>query len=392
MKNYHPTLKNAILDEVNFVRATFSGIQRGAENPWQRLVIRPVMLKNRRHLQFSWFNQKQNIVKNFEGDEALRQLDDALELPFANFTVQSANGDLQVQITKKGKVLVHQHSAKTAPAPVNLAHDREKNLLLTADSAAPFLKAVGIMTEDGKIRAAMQSKFRQINEFLRLLEDTGEFGENPLHIVDFGCGNAYLTFATYYYFREIRGIDCHLTGVDTNRQLLEAHEAKVKNLGWQNLKFEVTCIEDYVPEVPPDIVIALHACDTATDDALAQGIHWQSRVIVAVPCCHHHLQAQLNRQETPRPFGEMMRYGLIHERMGDLLTDSFRALLLRIAGYKVDVVQFVDTEHTPKNLMLRAVRGKESTDSRLLNEYEALKSFWQVTPYLEKLVLEEIQS
>lgn len=388
-EDHRQLLKTAILDEATFARATFSGREHGQTQPWLRLVIRPVMLKNRHHLQFSWFNDKQNFVKNYTGDEAAQQLDAALNLPFANFTVQTTEGDLQVQISKKGKVLLHRHPNQASA--IALTHDREKNLLLNAESAAPFLKAVDIMTADGKIRASMQSKFRQINEFLRLLEDTGAFEDTqkPLHIVDFGCGNAYLTFATYYYFTQVRGIDCHLTGIDTNRQLLEAHARKIEALGWQNLRFEVTRIEDYVPPVKPDVVIALHACDTATDDALAQGIQWGSRVIVAVPCCHHHLQSQLSKQEIPAPFKEMMRSGLIYERMGDLLTDSFRAMLLRMAGYRVDVVQFVDTEHTPKNLMLRAVYTGKTMDAQ---EYEDLKSLWQVTPYLETRIAEHIEA
>jgi SAM-dependent methyltransferase len=388
--SYCNDIMTMILDEENFVRATFSGTRHGETQRWARLVIRPVLLKNRRHLQFSWFDQKQNFVKNYAGEEAHKQLDEALGLPFANFTIQSVNGDFQVQISKKGKAIIHRHSKSTPEAP-ELSHDREKNTLLSADSAAPFLKAVGIMTEDGKIRASMQSKFKQINEFLRLLDETGEFGrtDQPLHVVDFGCGNAYLTFATYYFLTHVRGIECHLTGVDTNRKLLEAHEAKIKGLGWENLRFEVARIEDYVPSTPPDVVIALHACDTASDDALAQGIKWESRVIVAVPCCHHDLQAQLTKQQKPEPFGEVMRYGLIHQRMGDLLTDSFRALLLRIAGYKVDVVEFVDTEHTPKNLMLRAVKTGKPNDVRLIEEYNGLKSFWHVTPYLETQLTQE---
>jgi SAM-dependent methyltransferase len=393
-----------ILDENAFVRATFSGTQHGQSNPWLRLVIRPVLLKNRRHLQFSWFDAKQNFVKNYAGADAATALAEAFNFPFANFTVQTTAGDTQVQITKKGKLIVHEHKPRAGSADsthddnagaLDLAHDRAKNTLLTADAAAaPFLQAIGIMNRDGSIRAAMQSKFRQINEFLRLLDETGEFDTmaaaledgQPLEVIDCGCGNAYLTFATYYYLNRVRGIPCRVTGVDTNHKLLEGHVAKVAALGWDGLNFEVTRIEDYVPLTPPHLVIALHACDTATDDALAQGIRWNSRMIVAVPCCHHHLQVQLDKAQTPDPFSEMLRYRIMHQHMGDLLTDSFRALLLRIAGYRVDVIQFVDFDHTPKNTMLRAVRTGKPNDPRLLNEYHALKDFWHVTPYLETLI------
>ncbi|HEX2618607.1 MAG TPA: SAM-dependent methyltransferase [Phototrophicaceae bacterium] len=399
---YVDLLKTRILDEATFVRATFSGTRRGAvDNPWQKLLIRPVLIKNRRHLQFSWYDQRQNFVKNYAGDEITAQLDEALMLPFANYTVQTTNGDVQVQINKKGKALVHQHAPQqpTPPAQPDLAHDREKNTLLNPETASAFLQAVGIMTQDGKIRANMQSKYVQINEFLRLLDETGEFrgefrGESgnqtdhPLRVLDFGCGNAYLTFALYHYLTITCERECHITGIDTNQRLLDNHAVKVQALGWGwgQLDFQAKRIEDYVPDAPPDVVIALHACDTATDDALAQGIRWNSSVIVVVPCCHHNLQAQLNHQPAPAPFKEMMRYGLMHERMGDLLTDTFRALLLRIAGYKVDVVELVGTEHTPKNMMLRAVKTGKANDPDLIAEYEALKNFWNVTPYLEGLL------
>lgn len=383
--SYPDLLKSSILNP-SFVKATFSGEQRGHSNPWVKLVIRPVLLKNRPHLQFSWFDRKQNFVKNYADAEIEPQLADALALPFANYTVQTTTGDIQVQITKKGKALIHHHAA-AATAP-DLSHDREKQTLLDLNTAAPYLQAVGIMTQDGKIRASMQSKYTQINEFLRLLAETGEFQPSgqPLNIIDCGCGNAYLTFALYHYLNVTCGIDAHITGIDTKQRLLDQHAAKVQALGWDKLTFEAKRIEEYVPEITPDVVIALHACDTATDDAIAQGIRLGSRVIIAVPCCHHHLQAQLTKQETPAPFGEVMRYGLMHQRMGDLLTDSFRALLLRLAGYKVDVIEFVGTEHTPKNVMLRAVKTGKPNDPKLLAEYEALKAFWNVTPYLETLL------
>lgn len=392
--NFIATLKAALLNPDTLIRATFSGVQRGQTMAWVRLVIRPVLLKGNRHLQFSWFDARQNITKNYADDAIAPALDEALALPFANFLVQTSEGDLQVQITKKGKPIIHRHAPKRpAPQSYDLAHDRAKNLLLQPQDAAPFLQAVGIMTQDGKIKAAMQSKYTQINEFLRLLDETGAFAtppESPLQVVDCGCGNAYLTFAMYHYLTALRGISCEMTGIDTNQRLLDNHAEKVAALGWDHLHFAAMPIEAYRPQIAPDVVLALHACDTATDDAIAQGIRWNSRVIVAVPCCHHHLQAQLSEQAAPAPFAEMMGYGLVKQRMGDLLTDSFRALLLRLHGYRVDVVEFVGTEHTPKNVMLRAVKTQDITpqtaDPQLRAEYDALKALWQVTPYLEGLL------
>ncbi len=388
---YTPLLKSAVLDDERFVQAAFSGIQRGHDSRWQRLTIRPVMLKDGRHLQFSWYDAKQNFVYNYAGEALVDALDEALALPFASFSVQTTDGDLNVQITKKSKAILHRHKP-TEPREAVLTHDRQKRRLLREGQPEPFLEAVGIMSADGKIRAGMHSKFTQINEFLRLLDETGLFDaldaqSVPLRVVDCGCGSAYLTFAAYYYLAQVKGLAVQMVGIDTNTKLIDANNRRAADLGWSDgLTFITTPIESYQPETPPDVVIALHACDTATDDALALGIRSQSRLIVAAPCCHHNLQAQLEQGDTPQPFGEVLRYGLFHQRMGDLLTDSLRALILRRAGYKVDVIDFVGTEHTPKNLMLRAVRTGAASDARLEQEYDALKSYWGVTPYLEGLL------
>lgn len=390
---YTPLLKDAILDAERFVQATFSGARRGQELRWQRLTIRPVMLKDGRHLQFSWYDAKQNFVYNYAGDSQglADALDEALALPFASFAIQTTDGDLNVQITKKGKAILHRHKPQQ-PREVDLTHDRQKQTVLHEGQAEPFLEAVGIMTADGKIRAGMHSKFTQINEFLRLLDETGLFDTldaqaEPLRVVDCGCGNAYLTFATYHYLTQVKSLPVQMVGIDTNAKLIAANNRRASDLGWADgLTFVASPIDAYQPDAAPDVVIALHACDTATDDALALGLRAQSRLIVAAPCCHHDLQAQLEQGDTPQPFGEVLRYGLFHQRMGDLLTDSLRALILRRAGYKVDVIDFVGTEHTPKNLMLRAVRTGAANDPRLEQEYDALKSYWGVRPYLEELL------
>jgi Methyltransferase domain len=245
------------------------------------------------------------------------------------------------------------------------------------------------MSEDGKIRADMQSKFRQINEFLKLVQQTGElekFSTSPLHVVDCGCGNAYLTFAFFYYLDSVLHIPTHLTGIDVNGELLTRHAEKSLRLGWPHLTFQTTSIIDFQPVTPPDIVLALHACDTATDEALAQGMQWQSKLIISAPCCQHHMQKQLDHQPAPRPFGPVERHSILKERLGDILTDTFRAQILRIMGYSTDVVQFVSSDHTAKNLMIRAVKSLKAGDAKFVREYTDLKDFWKVTPYLEQLL------
>ena len=385
--DYKSQIRAKLLDRASLVRAVFSGAQKGSSLPWDKVIVRPVELKGEIHLQFSYFDEKKDITQNHLEDAASK-LDELLALPFRNIFVESHAGNLQVNISKKGKTLESKPKSTTAPAP-DLAHDHQKSRLLSAENAAPFLKAVGIMTQDGKIKADMQRKFKQINEYLRLVDETDSFqalSGQPIHVVDFGCGNAYLTFAIYYYLRDILKLDAHVTGVDIKADLIERHQQKAQSLGWEQLKFEVGHIADYKPEIIPNVVFALHACDTATDDALAQGIQWGSQLIVCAPCCQHELQEQMSHIEMPTPLLPIFSHGILFERMGDILTDTFRANILRIMGYRTDVTQFVPIEHTAKNLMIRSVKTSPAGNARWVEEYKNLKSFWQVTPYLEKIL------
>lgn len=386
---YQELLTQNILNEDTFIRATFSGRQEGKDLAWTKVVVRPVLIKDKRHLQFSYFDAYKDITKNYEGREAEERLAEVVELPFKNFYVQTVTDDIQVNINKKGKANIGRHKA-TEVRQIPLAHDREKQRVLSASDNTAFLQAVGIMTKEGKIKADKQDKFVQINEFLKLLEQTGALETfdkgTPIHVVDLGCGNAYLTFALYHYLTYTLGLDVRMTGVDIKADLLQRHADKVANLGWEHLTFTQSRIDEFQPDTPPDIVVALHACDTATDDALANGIRWGSKLIVSAPCCQHHLQAQLCDIPTPSAFRPVWQDGILGERMGDVLTDTFRAQLLRVMGYKTDVVQFVADEHTPRNLMIRAVKSGNAGNAKALQEYLALKSFWGVTPYLEKLL------
>ena len=387
-QDYKHLVRERILARDELIRATFSGEQKGSSLPWNKVVVRPVEIKGEIHLQFSYFDDKKDITKNYLADAASK-VDELLALPFRNIFVESADGNVQVNISKKGKALVNEVKPSKTPAQTTLAHDRQKSRLLSAENAEPFLKAVGIMTNDGKIRADMQRKFKQINEFLRLVDETDSFesfsGE-PIHVVDFGCGNAYLTFAIYYYLHNILKLDARVTGIDLKADLIERHKEKVKSLGWSQLTFQVGQIADYKPETFPNVVFALHACDTATDDALAQGIRWGSKLIVCAPCCQHELQEQMSHVSMPEQLLPIFKDGIFFERMGDILTDTFRATILRIMGYRTDVTQFVPIEHTAKNLMIRSVKTSSAGNVHWMEEYRNLKSFWQITPYLEKLL------
>lgn len=381
--DYKEQIKRIVLDEEQFVRLTMKGQIREPILPWRQVIVRPVRIKNERYLQFSYFTQKQDITKNYRNGEAGAKLDELLALLFHSIAAQSLSETLHVQFTKKGKAITRRAPSGEAP---NLAHDQRKNLLLPADRPDAFLQATGIMDAQGKVRPTMQAKFTQINEFLKLLEHTDElqrFETTPVQILDCGCGSAYLAFAVYHYLNEVRHIPARLVGIDVNGALIQKDSRQSAQLGFSEACFQKSAIIDYAPETPPDIVLALHACDTATDEALFQGIRAGSRLILAAPCCHHHLHEQLH---AVAPFAPVFQDGILKKRLADILTDTFRALILRIMGYKTDIVEFIAAEHTDKNLMIRAIRRLPPGNPEYIREYLALKSYWGVTPYLETLL------
>ncbi|MGQ9629875.1 MAG: class I SAM-dependent methyltransferase [bacterium] len=383
-------MKRAVLDEEKFLRLTLSGKLRGDVTPWVKVSVRPVLIGGRREIQFSYFDSKKSVTKNFSGDVLQNRLDEVLAIPFTRIHVQSTSGDIHVRITRKGKALVTRGKPSSRREGPALSHDHVKRYPLAVDAPDTFLQAIGVMSERGKVLSSMQGKFRQINEFLRIIQQTiprDDLTQQTIHIVDCGCGSAYLTFAAYHYLNRVCGLPVHLVGIDMNEELIDRCNGLRDSLGWSGPEFYTSRIADFTPVVPPDVVLSLHACDTATDEAIARGILWGSRVILAAPCCQHELHRQI-RAPLLRP---MLRHGVLRERFADLLTDTFRALVLRIMGYRTSVIEFVSPEHTTKNLMIRAEKGLKPGCADFVREYEDLKSFFNVSPIIEQLLGEEIQ-
>jgi SAM-dependent methyltransferase len=365
-------LRPLLLDGERLVRAVAAGRRRGAEPPpWRRVELRPVDLKAGRRLQRVLYDDRQAYTRNVTYDgEAASLVDELLALPFGNWHVETVDETIQLRVTKKGAAQVHR-AARSAPWDAG-AHDRAKPHLL--DPGDPLFSILG----------ADADKRRQVDAFLRLLDPV--IGGGPLRIVDLGCGNAYLTFAAYRHLTHTRGIAVQLTGVDLRPTARERNTALAKELGWDaDIDFIAGSILD-APLDAPDIVLALHACDTATDEALARSIRWQAPVVLAAPCCHHDLQAQLRRVAPPAPYRLITRYGILRERFADVLTDAFRAALLRQHGYRVEVMEFIDTKHTPRNVLIRAVRTGASGGPDDAREYAALTGAWQVRPKLAELL------
>jgi SAM-dependent methyltransferase len=392
-EDYKQVVKAGALDEGAFVELTLEEPLPGAEPAYRRIVVRPVQLKKGLRLQFSRFTRTQDFTKNYLPEEAARELDEALAEPYGVIRLRSTRGDVRVRVRGDGRASVSRAEPAAGATPPALEHDRRKALPLPGDAPDPFLQGIGVQNSHGRVRPEMRAKLTQINEFLKLLEHTGGLrsrGDSPLSILDLGCGSAYLTFAAYHYLNHLKGVSAAVTGVDRNAALIAKCEELRGRLGrgYEGLEFVPTAIGEYVPPQPPDLVFSLHACDTATDDALALAVRWEARAILSVPCCHHYLNARL-RSDALAP---VLRHGILKQRTADIVTDAFRALLLRILGYRAEVIEFTDPEHTSRNLMLRAVRAVEPGAEDSLREYEELKRFWGVTPYLEGLVTEQLRA
>ena len=378
-------LRAALEDEQAFLALVASDREPAAEMPWVKVAVRPVLVRGRRRLQFSYFDGKQDLTQNYL--RAAAPLDQLLSLPFCQWHLQSRAGDLQVRV-RRGRTVLRRAPPSRSGEP-DLAHDRQKRQPLSLQAPDPFLQAIGIMDQAGKVSASLQAKAHQVNEFLRLLAQVlpAPPAGAPLGIVDCGCGSAYLTFAAYHYLHYQQGLPVWVAGVDANEQVIAKCRRLCRELGWQGLEFHRAQILAYSPPAPPAVVLSLHACDTATDEALAQGVRWGSELMLAAPCCQHELRPQL-RSALFRP---LLRHGILKQRTADLLTDAFRALLLRIMGYRTDVVEFVSPEHTSKNLLIRARRGLPPGNRALAREYRELRDFWGVQPGLERLLGEQVR-
>jgi SAM-dependent methyltransferase len=320
-------------------------------------------------------------------------VDELLASPFASWHVETVSETVQARVTKKGKVLVHRE-AHQGPVPVDRAHDREKARAVPTDD--PLLHRLGVTDDRGQVKPSRRDKYRQVEELVRALDTTWDAAvgagavrtpteQEPLRVVDLGCGNGLLTFAAHGHLTA-RGLPVHTTGVDRKPQSRRHNLEVAADLGWDD---RTTFLEGDIDtvELParPDVVLSLHACDTATDDALARAVGWHAPLVLASPCCHHDVSAQLRAADPAPASSALLRDGILRERLADTLTDALRASLLRREGYRVDVVEFVGSEHTPRNTLIRAVRTGGSPGAARA-ELEALLTQWPVRPRLLDLL------
>ena len=389
-------IADLLLDDEALVRAVGAGRRRNAAVPFRRVEVRYVDLSAGRRLQITSYDQTQAHTRNEEmGAPARRAVQELVSLPFSSWHVTAATEVVQLRVTKKGRPLLHRSGRDQAVQP-DRSHDRAKARRLEEDD--DLFTVLGISTEQGRVKPSRRDKFRQVQDFLAALEPhltdavalgPGDrlSGERPLRIVDLGCGNAYLTFAAVRYLDEVKRLPVHAIGVDVKRSARAHNREVAERLGMANqMEFVDSPISDVEVTHLPDLVMALHACDTATDEALARAVRWRAPVIVAAPCCHHDVQRQLSTESVPRPYRLVMRHGILRERMADVLTDALRAAILRIVGYRVEVIEFVDSEHTPRNALIRAVRTDVAAPTETVAAYRELLDAWNVTPALATLL------
>jgi len=385
-------LRDAVLDDEHLVRALASGRRRGRPHPrWRRVELRYVDLKAGRHLQLTAYDDTQAHVTNRQ--DAAAAVDELLAEPFANWHVETTTHTHQLRVTKKGEPLLHT-SEHVEPVTPRRTHDHTKQRLLPEDHRV--LRALGISDAQGRVKPSRQAKYRQVEEFLRALavaiDDatrTGKLREPtpqaPLRVVDLGCGNAYLTFAAHAWLSEQMPVS--LVGIDVKEQSRRHNTEVAESLSLgSELSFVAADIRDATLPERPDVVLALHACDTATDDALFRAVDWAADLVLAAPCCHHDISAQLRQTPAPPGYAAMTRDGILRERLADTLTDALRASILRLVGYRVDVVEFVDSKHTPRNTLLRAVRTGTEPRKRAREEYDTLTTTWSLRPALAELL------
>ena len=363
----------------DFITATLSNPKD--KDGVKKVKVRPLLKKDTLLFQCEAHKNNQVFHDNCEATEAAEILAEYME-NFRQMQLETKQYRATVLVSKKGKVTIQKKKQSGCVKEVDLSHNRSKKYILQEGTAVPFLQDLGVMTSEGKIVRTKFDKFRQINRFLEFIEDILPqlAKDREITILDFGCGKSYLTFAMYYYLHEMKNYDVRIIGLDLKTDVIRHCNELSEKYGYEKLKFLEGNIADYTGVDEVDMVVTLHACDTATDFALDKAVGWNAKVILSVPCCQHELNGQMENEL----LAPIFKYGLIKERMAALVTDAMRAEYLESRGYEAQILEFIDMEHTPKNILIRAVKtGKKSRNREQLN---ACEEFLHVAPTLGRLL------
>jgi len=373
-------LVEEIINQESIIYAVFSGIQKKAEKTFNKVTIKKVTIQDEIKHQFEYFYDKNVEHKNLNDQETTIEIEKLIKTYFKQALINTINNDYHILVNKKGEIKINKK--KPTRKFEEASHNRKKKYILNEGELTPFLMELGIMTQDGKIVNSKYDKFKQINRYLELVSDCIPYLDKnkTIRIIDFGCGKAYLTFALYDYLVLKMGYNVEIVGLDLKENVIKFCSNLAKKLNFDDLRFEQGDIKGFDQFSDVDMVISLHACNTATDEALAKAVNWGSKVILAVPCCQHEFLKKIkNEKMIP-----MLKFGIIKEKVASLLTDSVRANVLEIMGYRTQVLEFVDMEHTPKNIMIRAFFEDTQNISKVVKQYKEFKNEWQVSPYIEE--------
>lgn len=358
-----------------------------------KVKVRPVAIKGELLYQETLYRGTQVFHENFTAEQITERIQQHMRELFKQGEIKTSSEEITILVSKKGKMTIKRRKRQETPSERKcvgeegiLQHNRTKQYILMDGQPVDFLVGLGVQTPDGRVTKNRYDKFRQINRYLEFIEDVLE--ELPrnrtIRIIDFGCGKSYLTFAMYYYLCELQHRDIEVTGLDLKEDVILHCNELAKKLGYEHLHFERGDISTYEGTDAVDMVVTLHACDTATDYALEKAVKWDATVIMAVPCCQHEINKQI-RSEVLQP---VLKYGLIKERMSALITDALRANLLEQQGYDTQILEFIDMEHTPKNLLIRAVKRSGMQPRKKRNDITAVTELLQISPTLEHLLRE----
>jgi SAM-dependent methyltransferase len=392
-------LRNIIEENVantSMIYAVFASPLNKSDNKFKKITVKPISSNDKVIYQLEKFTDKQAFHENAELNCIVDKIMELADL-YKNINIFTVEADYQVLVSKKGDVRI----VKLCPTKAMSisTHNKTKKYIIPDNEPCDFLIELGVMNKDAKVLAKKYDKFKQINKFLEIVDDavtkalfaSDSASANDLKkqkseykIIDFGCGKAYLTFALYYYFNKIKKIDVQIVGLDLKKEVIDFCNSVAKKLNYSKLKFENGDIKDYNTNQAVDMVVTLHACDNATDAALVKAIKWNTNIILSVPCCQHEFFNKIDNVNLE----PMLKHGLIKERISSLVTDSLRSLFLETKGYKVQLVEFVDMEHTPKNILIRATKANYREEA--INEYENFKKFWSLEDiFIEKYFIQE---
>jgi len=370
---------NKSIEENKFIYGVFTTPKNKSDNPYKKITVRPVNVKNKSIIQFEKFTDKQAFHENYSYEEAKEEIINLITDGYKNINLFTSDADYQIIVSKKGSIKVTEKQPSKKQSTDN--HNKKKQYIINENEPCDFLELLGVMNKQGMVYSKKYDKFKQINKFLEIVDDSlkGKELKDDFMIIDFGCGKAYLTFALYYYFYYLRQVKVKIIGLDLKEEVINYCNEISGKLNYDNLKFIYGDIRNFDYKNNIDMIVTLHACDTATDASLVKAIKWNADIILSVPCCQHEFYDKIKNIELE----PMLKHGLIKERVSSLVTDSLRGLFLEAKGYKVQLMEFIAMEHTPKNILIRAIKtGKENKNAE--QEYNNFKKLWN----LEDLFIE----